>query len=50
MVEQYGQDGIYVRKRREIIFSSERLAASPLTCEFLSQMKKCVSSVNSSIE
>ena len=46
MIEQYGEGDISMRKGREIIFTSEGLADSPLTCEFLSQMKKCVSSVN----
>lgn len=46
MIEQYGEEDISMRKGREIIFTSEGLADSPLTCEFLSQMKKCVSSVS----
>ena len=46
MIEQYGEDEISLRKGREIIFTGEGLAASPLTCEFLSQMKKCLSSVS----
>ena len=46
MIEQYGQEDISMRKGREIIFTSESLAASPLTCEFLSQMKKCISTVS----
>ena len=50
IIEQYGEDDISMRKGREIIFTSEGLAGSPLTCEFLSQMKKCVSSVNESIQ
>ena len=45
IIEQYGEDDISLRKGREIIFTNEGLAASPLTCEFLSQMKKCLSSV-----
>lgn len=41
MLEQYGDDDIIVRKGREIIYTVERLNQSPLTCEFLSVMKRC---------
>ena len=41
MIKQYGEDDISVRKGREIIFTIEQLKNSPLTCEFLSRMKKC---------
>ena len=46
MIEQYGQEDISMRKGREIIFTSEGFADSPLTCEFSSQLKKCVTAVN----
>jgi hypothetical protein len=41
MIKHYGTDDITVRKGREIIFTTEGLINSPLTCEFLSSMKKC---------
>jgi hypothetical protein len=41
MLKQYGQDDISVRKGREIIFTSNGLLDSSLTCELLSKMKKC---------
>lgn len=41
MIKQYGEDDIQVRKGREIIFTTTGLISSPLTCEFLSKMKKC---------
>ncbi len=41
MIKQYGDDDINVRKGREIIFTTKGLNESPLTCEFLSRMKKC---------
>lgn len=41
ITEQYGNDDISVRKGREIIYTVEQLKQSPLTCEFLSSMKKC---------
>jgi hypothetical protein len=41
MIKQYGDDDINVRKGREIIFTTKGLIDSPLTCEFLSKMKKC---------
>ncbi|CAF3772172.1 unnamed protein product [Adineta steineri] len=41
MIKQYGTDDISVRKGREIIFTTQGLLNSPLTCEFLSKMKKC---------
>ncbi len=41
MIKQYGEDDIIVRKGREIIFTTKGLNESPLTCEFLSRMKKC---------
>jgi hypothetical protein len=41
MMKQYGDDDITVRKGREIIFTIEELKNSPLTCEFMSRMKKC---------
>ena len=41
MIQHYGEDDIIVRKGREIIYTIEQLNASPLTCEFLSLMKKC---------
>ncbi|CAF4709028.1 unnamed protein product [Rotaria sp. Silwood1] len=41
MIKQYGQDDISVRKGREIIFTTQGLSYSPLTCEFLSEMKTC---------
>ena len=41
MIKQYGEDDLSVRKGREIIFTTKGLNDSPLTCEFLSGMKKC---------
>jgi len=41
MIKQYGQDELSVRKGREIIFTTNGLLDSPLTCELLSKMKKC---------
>ncbi|UJR23881.1 hypothetical protein I4U23_026853 [Adineta vaga] len=41
MIKQYGEDDITVRKGREIIFTTNRLLESPLTCELLSKIKKC---------
>ncbi len=41
MLKQYGQDDISVRKGREIIFTTNGLLDSSLTCELLSKMKKC---------
>jgi len=41
MIKQYGNDDISVRKGREIIFTTNGLKDSPLTCEFLSKIKKC---------
>jgi hypothetical protein len=41
MMKQYGEDDISVRKGREIIFTTKGLINSPLTCEFMSKMKKC---------
>ena len=41
IIKQYGTNDINVRKGREIIFTTQDLMNSPLTCEFLSSMKKC---------
>lgn len=41
IIKQYGEDDLNVRKGREIIFTIKQLNQSPLTCEFLSNMKKC---------
>ena len=41
IIKQYGTEDINVRKGREIIFTTQELMNSPLTCEFLSSMKKC---------
>ena len=41
IVQQYENDDVIVRKGREIIYTVEQLNQSPLTCEFLSSMKKC---------
>ena len=40
MIKQYGNDDISVRKGREIIFTTNGLRDSPLTCEFMSKIKK----------
>ncbi len=42
MIKQYGQDDLSVRKGREIIFTTKGLLNSPLTCDLLSKIKKCL--------
>ncbi|UJR24925.1 hypothetical protein I4U23_006289 [Adineta vaga] len=41
ITKHYGNEDIQVRKGREIIFTTKELIDSPLTCEFMSRMKKC---------
>ena len=41
MIKQYGEEDLSVRKGREIIFTTNGLLQSPLTCELFSKMKKC---------
>lgn len=41
MIKQYGEEDLNVRKGREIIFTTNGLINSPLTCELFNKMKKC---------